>query len=53
MKTLSDWKWAIDYSRVLDKASPEFFTSREKAQKANKNFPKGRVVKVKITILKK
>lgn len=54
--SLKDWKWCIDYSNSTGQIDavipPVFFSSREKAQKHNKSFPKGRVVKVSIKIVK-
>lgn len=53
MNKLSDWKWAIDYSKSVgqedEKLAPIFFSSRAKAQEWNRSmYPNGRVLAVVI-----
>lgn len=58
MKSLKQWKWAIDFSQSIGQIDadipPILFFSREEARNFNKKtFPKGKVVAIKITKVSK
>jgi hypothetical protein len=58
MPKLSDWKWCIDFSKVVGqkeaKIPPQFFRSRKEARDLNQEFEgAGRVIRVSIREIKK